>query len=106
MRGRWLVFGAATLWGTSATLARFVFHERSVPPLVVVELRLAFAVAILANLSLSWYGARVLFGLFSVQLVYEDIRMPLSVVYVLLTIVLVIRDRRHYPALFRHGLKG
>lgn len=49
MRGRWLVFGAATLWGTSATLARFVFHERSVPPLLVVELRLAFAVALLAG---------------------------------------------------------
>ena len=64
------------------------------------------AVAILANLSLSWYGALVLFGLFVVQLVYEDIRMPLSVVYVLLTIVLVIRDRRHYPDLLRHGLKG
>jgi len=49
MRGRWFVFAAATLWGTSATLARFVFHERSVPPLVVVELRLAFAVALLAT---------------------------------------------------------
>ena len=64
------------------------------------------AVAILANLSLSWYGALLLFGLFSVQLVYEDIRMPLSVVYVMLTIVLVIRDRRHYPLLFKGGLKG
>ena len=49
MRGRWFVFAAATLWGTSATLARFVFHERSVSPLVVVELRLAFAVALLAS---------------------------------------------------------
>lgn len=49
MRGRWYVFAAATLWGTSATLARFVFHERSVSPLVVVELRLAFAVALLAG---------------------------------------------------------
>lgn len=64
------------------------------------------AVAILANLSLSWYGALILFGLFSVQLIYEDIRMPLSVVYILLTVILVIRDRRSYPDLFRHGLKG
>jgi drug/metabolite transporter (DMT)-like permease len=45
--GRWLVVGAATLWGTSATLARFVFHDRMVSPFVVVELRLAFAVAVL-----------------------------------------------------------
>ena len=46
-QGRWLVVGAATLWGTSATLARFVFHDRMVSPFVVVELRLAFAVAVL-----------------------------------------------------------
>ncbi|NOT33471.1 MAG: EamA family transporter [Candidatus Eisenbacteria bacterium] len=45
--GRWLVAGAATLWGTTATLARFVFHDRSVSPFVVVELRLAIAVAVL-----------------------------------------------------------
>jgi drug/metabolite transporter (DMT)-like permease len=35
------------MWGTSATLARFVFHDRMVSPFVVVELRLAFAVAVL-----------------------------------------------------------
>ncbi|HZI93310.1 MAG TPA: sodium:calcium antiporter, partial [Patescibacteria group bacterium] len=55
------------------------------------------AVAILANLSLSWYGALVLFGLFGVQLVYEDLRMPVSVVYVVLAVALIWRDRRHYP---------
>ncbi|MFI5371781.1 MAG: EamA family transporter [Candidatus Eisenbacteria bacterium] len=49
-QGRWLVFGAAALWGTSATLARFVFHERQVSPFVVVELRLTFAVAVLGPL--------------------------------------------------------
>jgi len=46
-QGRLLVFAAATLWGTSATLARFVFHDRQVSPFVVVELRLAFAVMVL-----------------------------------------------------------
>ncbi len=46
-RGRWLVFGASTLWGLSATLARFVFRDRQVPPLVAVELRLVFAVTLL-----------------------------------------------------------
>jgi drug/metabolite transporter (DMT)-like permease len=45
--GRWLVAGAAAFWGTSATLARFVFHDRRVSPFVVVELRLAFAIAVL-----------------------------------------------------------
>jgi drug/metabolite transporter, DME family len=52
--GRWLVAAAATLWGTTATLARFVFHDRSVSPFVVVELRLVIAVAVLA----AWLAVR------------------------------------------------
>ncbi len=46
-RGRWLVLGATVLWGTTATLARFVFRDRHVPALEVVELRLAISVALL-----------------------------------------------------------
>jgi cation:H+ antiporter len=64
------------------------------------------AVAILANLSLSWYGALLLFGLFGIQLVYEDLRMPISAIYVVLALLLIWRDRRHYPALFKKGLWG
>lgn len=47
-RGRWLVLAATFFWGTSATLARFIFRTRHVPPLTVVELRLAISVAALA----------------------------------------------------------
>ncbi|MBI1799373.1 MAG: EamA family transporter [Candidatus Eisenbacteria bacterium] len=47
-RGRLLVFGATFLWGTSATLARFVFQRRQIPVLTVVELRLLISVALLA----------------------------------------------------------
>jgi cation:H+ antiporter len=61
------------------------------------------AVAILANLSLSWYGAVVLFILFAVQLVFADLRMPVSAVYVALTLLLVWRDRRVYPQFTRRG---
>ena len=64
------------------------------------------AVAILSNLSLSWYGALLLFGLFGIQLVFEDLRMPVSAAYVVLAVMLMWRDRKHYPALFRQGLKG
>jgi drug/metabolite transporter (DMT)-like permease len=53
MRGRWLVFCAAFFWGTTATLARFVFHHRGVPALIVVELRL-FTAAILLGAWLAW----------------------------------------------------
>ena len=45
--GRWLVFAATVFWGTTATLARFVFRDRAVPPLTVVELRLAIATLVL-----------------------------------------------------------
>jgi drug/metabolite transporter (DMT)-like permease len=45
--GRWLVFAATVLWASTATLARFVFRDRHVPPLTVVELRLTIAASLL-----------------------------------------------------------
>jgi drug/metabolite transporter (DMT)-like permease len=47
-RGRWLVLAATFFWGTSATLARYMFRERHVPPFSLVELRLGFSVVLLA----------------------------------------------------------
>jgi len=44
---RWLVFAATFFWGTTATLARFIFRDRHVPALTAVELRLVFAAGIL-----------------------------------------------------------
>ena len=41
--GRLYVVIAALSWGTSATLARSVFRDAGVPPLQVVELRVAIA---------------------------------------------------------------
>lgn len=46
-RGRLLVIAAAFLWGTSATLARWVFRDLRVPALEAVEMRLVVAVALL-----------------------------------------------------------
>jgi len=59
------------------------------------------AVVILANLRLSWYGAVTLFVLFASQLVFREIRMEVSAVYMVLAVAIFIRDRRHYPALMR-----
>jgi drug/metabolite transporter (DMT)-like permease len=42
-----MILAAASLWGTTATLARFVFRDLHVPALTVVELRLAIACALL-----------------------------------------------------------
>jgi len=46
-RGRAFVFAATVFWALSATLARFVFRDRHVDSLVVVELRLAIATLVL-----------------------------------------------------------
>ncbi len=59
------------------------------------------AVAILANLRFSWYGASTLFVLFAAQLVVKEIRMPVSAIYVVLAALLILRDRVHYPSLGR-----
>ena len=52
--GRWFVIGAAFFWGTSATLARFVFRDHHVAPLTVVELRLSIAAIMLG----AWLAVR------------------------------------------------
>ncbi len=45
--GRWLVFAATVFWASTATLARFVFRDRHVPPLTAVEVRLTIATVVL-----------------------------------------------------------
>ena len=79
-RGRALVFAATVFWGSSATLARFVFRDRAVPPFTAVELRLVIAVVLLGAW-LAWrkpaalrvrredWGYFVLLGLFGVAAV-------------------------------------
>ena len=79
-RGRALVFAATVFWGTSATLARFAFRDRAVPPLTAVELRLVIAVVLLGAW-LAWrkpaalhvrredWGYLVILGLFGVTTV-------------------------------------
>ncbi len=52
--GRLLVIGATLFWGTSATVARFLFANQEVPPFWVVETRLLIATAVLG----AWLGLR------------------------------------------------
>ena len=78
--GRALVFAATVFWGTSATLARFVFRDRAVPPFTAVELRLVIAVSLL-GVWLAWrkpaalrvrredWGYFIILGLFGVAAV-------------------------------------
>ena len=90
LRGRWLVFMAAMLWGTSATLARFVFRDRHIPALAVVELRLLISVLILGPW-LAWrrpqalivrradWGYFLVLGLFGVAAVQGTYYYAISV---------------------------
>jgi len=63
-----------------------------------------FAVAILSNLKISWYGAILLATLFVAQLIFSEIRMEVFAVYLLLALVILIRDRKHLPSLAKIGL--
>jgi cation:H+ antiporter len=54
-----------------------------------------FAVAILLNLRMSWYGALLLFVLFAIQLVFEHVRVQMSMVYLVLALLVFARDWRH-----------
>jgi drug/metabolite transporter (DMT)-like permease len=98
-RGRWLVFGAAFLWGTSATLARFVFRDRHAPALTAVELRLLFSVAILGpwlalrrpqalRIARSDWGYFLVLGLFGVAAVQGTYYYAISVLGVGLAILI------------------
>ncbi|HEX4882492.1 MAG TPA: DMT family transporter [Casimicrobiaceae bacterium] len=53
-RGRAFVFAATVFWALSATLARFVFRDRHVDSLVVVELRLVIATSVLFVILATW----------------------------------------------------
>lgn len=64
-----------------------------------------FAVAILANLKMSWYGAVLLAILFTAQLIFSEIRMEVMYIYIAFGILILIRDRRLLSALPKIGLK-
>jgi cation:H+ antiporter len=60
-----------------------------------------FAVALLLDRRLSVTGATLLFVLFAVQFIWEDLRVELSIVYVILAMAALIISRAHLGATFR-----
>jgi cation:H+ antiporter len=69
-----------------------VLDERQQHELLLTACQSLFAVAVLMNLRMSWYGALLLFGLFAAQLFVEHIRLQVSVVYLALAVVVFARD--------------
>lgn len=64
-----------------------------------------FAIAILCNLRISWYGAILLLGLFLAQFVVSEIRMEVMIIYLVFALIILARDRKHLPFLAKIGLK-
>ena len=69
--------------------------ERQQHELFLTASQSLFAVAVLLNLRMSWYGALLLFGLFASQLFVEHIRLQVSVVYLVLAVIVFVRDWGH-----------
>jgi len=63
-----------------------------------------FAVVVLMNLNLSLWEASGLFTLFAAQLVYPEIRVEVSILYIVLAVVLLFRRTHDLLPLIREGL--
>jgi drug/metabolite transporter (DMT)-like permease len=63
MRGYLLIAGATVFWALSGTLAKFMFNNRPIAPLVLVEFRLLGSFVILAALLAAFSPAELRSGL-------------------------------------------
>lgn len=76
-------------------------HRQSQELLLTIAQSL-FAVVILLDLRIYWHGALVLLGLFLAGFVWPDHRLALALVYVALTVVVAVIQRREMPDVLRH----
>jgi cation:H+ antiporter len=81
---------------------------RQVEEILLTAAQSAFAVAVLSNLRLSLLEAAGLLLLFATQLVFpqKEVRHAFSLLYMTLAAAMVMRNREHFLALFRLGLRG
>ena len=85
--------------------------ERQTEEVLLTAAQTMFAVAVVLSLSLGLWEAFALFALFSLTFIFEDttVRLGLSGVYLLLAVVMVIRERAEIPKIirsFKNTLKG
>ena len=64
-----------------------------------------FAVVIMLDLCLHWYGGLILFGLFVAGFVWPDQHVTLSFIYLGLTVAAAVSQRREMGHVFRHVRK-
>jgi cation:H+ antiporter len=89
---------------SSGGVRTFVLDELQDHELILTAAQSLFAVAVLVNLRLSRTNGLLLFVLFALQLVFEQIRLEVAAVYVLLAIFFHIRHRGQLLPAARTGL--
>lgn len=81
---------------------------RQVEEILLTAAQSAFAVAVLSNLKLSTLEAMGLLALFLGQFFFPqtEVRYGFSFVYLLLTVIMVVRRRHNLPGFLREGLRA
>ena len=78
--------------------------SRQIQEILLTGAQSIFAVAILMNLKMHLWEAGSLFFLFAAQLVFPEIRLPMSYLYFILASILLIHHRRQWGPMIREGL--
>ena len=81
-----------------------VLDTRQQHEILLTAAQSAFAVVVLMNLSISVREAIVLLSIFIAQLIYPDIRVQVSVLYIALALILIFRRKKDILPLLRYGL--
>ncbi|MFQ5498411.1 MAG: sodium:calcium antiporter [Candidatus Zixiibacteriota bacterium] len=79
---------------SGSSIQPFVLDDKQIHELVLTAAQSLFAVALLVNLRLNRKAGLLLFVLFAAQLVVEQIRLEVAIIYVLLAIVYHIANRK------------
>jgi cation:H+ antiporter len=81
------------------------FDDRQVEEVFLTAAQSLFAVAILVSLSLTFWEATLMLGLFTGQLFFpqSEVRWGFAIMYLVLSARWLIFERRFVPALFRHA---
>ncbi|MFH1687807.1 MAG: sodium:calcium antiporter [bacterium] len=89
---------------SSGAVRAFPLDELQNHELLLTAAQSLFALAVIVNLRFSRAEGLLLFGLFAAQLVVEQIRMEVMVIYIILAVVYLVLQRQHLLPAMRTGL--
>ena len=85
-------------------VGQMALDERQNLEILLTAAQSLFAVVVLMNLRINLWEAGALFSLFAAQLVYPAIHWEVSILYIVLTAILLLRRGKDIVPLFREGL--